>query len=704
MRHVRNTILLCLVTIYVARAQVNETLNLLPVPAKVEVRKGAFAITSDFSIALHTISPDTILVKAANRMYQMLSRKTGQFFQQEYITGADRSDTVALQITVKKSIVPTIGIDESYTISVTEKQIVLNAATTAGALHGLQTLLQLAVKNGDSFNFPLLTINDVPRFPWRGLMIDVSRHFIPLDVLKRNIEAMEAVKMNVLHFHLTDDQGFRIESKVFPDLHRKGSHGEYYTQAQIQELVSFAQERGIEIVPEFDMPGHSKSWFAGYPQLASAPGPYSPGQPVDFKDLKPGDIGAVMQLLATTPFPTIDPSKESTYSFLDKFIAEMSALFPSPYLHIGADENNGVAWKKNPDIAAFMQKNKIGDVHALQAYFVKRVQQLVKKNRKQMIGWEELFSEDLPIDVTVQVWQNPQYLNKALTHGNPVLVSKGFYLDIFMPAYIHYNNPDLTPEMSTQVKGGEAAQWTEAADRFNIEARIWPRAAAVAERLWSPSSVTNVDDMYRRLFVINKQLDDLGLLQVFDYERSLRLYANDKDFYALKTLADVLAPVKGYKKLFAKMSLPPANSFQTAPLTNISDIIPVDSEVKWKFRAAVQAYLTSKDAASEKIIEDFLTSWQGNDMKITDLFVNSNRLKSIHDHSKNLTMVAALGKDALAKMKSNSKPSEEWVKQSMNVLKNASVSLGETELAIISEIESLVKQQMIPLPISYSPF
>jgi hexosaminidase len=146
-----------------------------------------------------------------------------------------------------------------------------------GALHGLETLLQLLTKNKNGeFYFPLVSIHDAPRFSWRGLMIDVSRHFSPVDVLKRNIDAMAAVKMNVLHLHLTDNEGFRVESKMFPQLHMKGSNGDYYTQAQIKDLISFAEERGIIIVPEFDMPGHTKSWFAGYPQLASGPGPYEP--------------------------------------------------------------------------------------------------------------------------------------------------------------------------------------------------------------------------------------------------------------------------------------------------------------------------------------------------------------------------------------------------------------------------------------------
>src|SRR6185369_14163142 len=348
-----------------------------------------------------------------------------------------------------------------------------------------------------------------------------------------------AVKMNVLHLHLTDNEGFRVESKTFPQLQNKGSNGDYYTQAQIKELISFAEGRGIIIVPEFDMPGHTKSWFAGYPQLASTPGPYEPGPPIDFHSVQQMNLSSIMQLVNNAPFPAIDPSKESTYEFIDKLVGDMSSLFSSPFIHIGADENNGVAWKNNPSIVAFMKEHNIPNTHALQAYFVERVKKIIAKHHKQMIGWEELFSKNLAKDVTVQVWQNAAYTKQALDNGNPVLISKGFYLDVFMPAYVHYTNPDLPAGLASesvkQFRGGEAAQWTEVADRTNIETRIWPRAAAIAEKLWSDTVTNDADDLYRRLFVLSEQLDESGLQHVANYERALRRYTNDA-ILSLRTL------------------------------------------------------------------------------------------------------------------------------------------------------------------------
>lgn len=698
--------ILCLLSAFFGKAQDISSLHLLPLPKDIKLQTGSFRLTENFTVSIHESTADTILVKAVNRMYQTLNRRSGAYFKQRIITSKDNSDTASLQVTVGRAVLPTIGADESYSLTITNDKVILNAPTTLGALHGLETILQLLAKNNTGeFYFPAVTIQDAPRFQWRGLMLDVSRHFIPVDVIKRNIEAMAAVKMNVLHWHLTDDEGFRVESKTFPQLHGKGSNGDYYTQAQIKDMIAFAEERGIIIVPEFDMPGHTRSWFAGYPQLASAPGPYVPGPRYDIHKAEQMTLNSIIKLITTSPSPTIDPTKETTYEFIDKFIAEMSSLFTSPFIHIGADENNGVAWKNNPSIAAFMKAHAMATPHELQAYFVRRVNKIITKHHRQMIGWEELLSKDLAKDVTVQVWQNGAFVKQAIDNGNPVLISKGFYLDIFMPAYIHYNNPELPAEVagerSGQLRGGEAAQWTEMADRTNIETRVWPRAAAVAEKLWSTNTTSDIADLYRRIFSISGQLDDLGLQHVVNYERALRRYTNEK-FPSLKTFTDVLTPVKGYKKIFAQLTMPESMTYQTAPLTQISDIIFVDSKVKWKFRVAVESYLKQKDTAAENLIRSYLIQWQNNYEQIKDLFTNS-QLKRVEEHSKNLSLVATIGLEALNKLKDETTDAN-WVNEKLSILKTASQVYGETELCIISEIESLVKQQMTALPVSYPIF
>lgn len=283
----------------------------------------------------------------------------------------------------------------------------------------------------------------------------------------------------------------------------------------------------------------------------------------------------------------------------------------------------------------------------------------------------------------------------------------GFYTDLFMPAYIHYNNPAMPSEntaLENALKGGEAAQWTEIADKYNIETRVWPRAAAIAERLWSPAGVKDVDEMYRRLFSLSAQLDAQGLAHISDYHRALRQYAEGDELSALKTLTDVLEPIKGYKKLFSMMFKPGKIMNQTAPLRDVSDFIPVDAETKWKFRMAVQSYLQQKDRTSEKLINEYLQHWKNNDDALTGIWRNSAALSEVREHSKQLSLLAGIGIKAMQQITSGSIASKEWIDSSMSIIKAASAVHGETTLSIIPEIESLVKQEMVPLPSSYPVF
>ena len=265
------TLYACLLTciLHIAHAQSFNNLNLMPVPKSLTLENGRFILNSGFSVSVKTENADSLVYLAANRMLKTLNRRTGLYFRQETIRGKNFSDTAGLVILVQKKSEIKIGADESYQIRVSNKQMRLEANTSIGAIRGMETILQLLTLDESGYYFPTLTIQDAPRFAWRGLMIDVARHFIPAEVIKRNIEAMAAVKMNVLHLHLSDDQGFRVESKRFPLLQEKGSKGQYYTQAEMRDLIDYARLRGIIIVPEFDMPGHSTSWFAGYPELAT---------------------------------------------------------------------------------------------------------------------------------------------------------------------------------------------------------------------------------------------------------------------------------------------------------------------------------------------------------------------------------------------------------------------------------------------------
>jgi len=385
--------------------------------------------------------------------------------------------------------------DESYTLEVSPKQARLKSPTPVGALRGMETFLQLVDLDATGFGAPAVEIHDQPRFPWRGLSWDVSRHWMPIEVVKRNLDGMAAVKLNVFHWHLSDDQGFRVESKTFPKLHEMGSDGHYYTQEQVKEVIAYARDRGIRVVPEFDMPGHSTAWFVGYPELASGPGPYQ-------IERRWGVLN-----------PAMDPTRDEVYQFLDAFVGETAALFPDEYFHIGGDEVNGKQWKSDPRIQAFMQQHAMRSTADLQTYFSERLVEIVERHGKKPIGWDEVLHPGLPKNVVVQSWRGQRSLATAAQQGYMGVLSAGYYLDLIEPASRHYRadplegaTAGLTAEERVRILGGEACMWEEFASSATVDSRLWPRLAAIAERLWSPQSVKDVDSMYRRLAVVSREL------------------------------------------------------------------------------------------------------------------------------------------------------------------------------------------------------
>ena len=677
---------------------------------------GKFRISGGFSVRVKSDGGDTVLYRAVNRAYQALNRKTGLLFGQQYILPGDTAAHASVEVAVRSRAVMATGVDEGYTLDVEAGGVRLLAANTIGALRGLQTLVQLCGADDQGYYLPFVSISDKPRFRWRGLMIDVARHFITVDEIKRNIEAMAAVKMNVLHWHLTDDEGFRIESKLFPLLHRKGSNGDYYSQAQVKDIISYAADRGIMIVPEFDMPGHSQSWFAGYPELASQPGPYRPGPRMQWQNEHPDPKrpkgGGLADMVTNLEAATFDATNEKVYSFLDRFVGEMTALFPSAYIHIGADENNGLAWKLNPAIAAWMKAHGMATTEELQRYFVNRVHDILARHHREMIGWEEIYNDRLPKDAIVHKWI-PAGMGIIQSHGTPAefaargyrtLISEGFYLDVFMPAYIHYNNPAVVGADPAAVLGGEAAQWTEQADNENIAGRIWPRAGAIAERLWSPAAVNNVDDMYRRLFALSRELDGQGLLHLSNYERALRRIANGADVSAVRVLTDVLTPIKGYRKMIANFMKGPAAAYQTTPLTAVSDIVFVDSETQREFRRLVKAWLEAHDKDAEARIREWLVTWRDNDARLQPIFAGNKRLTEVRDHSRNLSLAAAVGLEALERADKGAAADPAWMEQQAAALDGFAKAHGETEIAVIPEIAALVSGRLAAEPDSYKVF
>jgi hexosaminidase len=527
----------------------------------------------------------------------------------------------------------------------------------------------------NGFAVPVVTIKDRPRFPWRGLLIDVGRHFIPLDVLKRNLDGMAAVKMNVLHWHLYDNEGFRVESRHFPKLQEAGSDGQYYTQAEIREFVAYAHDRGIRVVPEFEMPGHSRSLFAGYPELASGPGPYR---------IEPGGVDAVM-----------DPTREETYKFIDKLIEEMVKLFPDDYFHIGGDEVNSGQWDGNPKIQAFIHSHGMKSNQDLQAYFNQRLQKILNKHHKTMMGWDEVMHPDLPKSVVVQSWRGQQSLAIAAQQGYSSLLSFGYYLDLMWPASRHYAvDPmsgaaaSLNPEEKNRIIGGEACMWSEWVTPENIDSRIWPRNAAIAERLWSSPEVQDPVSMYARLDKLSRRLEWLGLTHRSFMVPAFYRMAGTNDIAALRTFAEVVEPVKDYTRM---------NSLKTvwdfrAPLNRLVDITRPESDQARRLRDAVQTYIGSgyKDKAAEGEIRTRLVAWRDNDARLHPLLEQSFLLNELAPLSQDLSTLAAAGLLALEYLDKSTPSPNSWRAQQLALVERAKIAKADLLLMVVEPVQQLI--------------
>ena len=665
-------VVLSLVVCSPIRADVRDR-GLMPMPARITFGAGSMTVDGRLSIAIegHT---GPRLDRAVDRFLAHLSTYTGQTITR---VTADSPERAKLRIRCDGpgQTVQTPDEDESYSLRVSLDQVRLDARTPVGVLRGLATLEQLLQRDDTGFVFSEVRIEDKPRFPWRGLLIDVCRHWQPMPVIKRNLDAMAAVKLNVLHLHLTEDQGFRVESKRFPKLHERGSDGQYFTQEELREIVAYARDRGIRVVPEFDMPGHTTSWLVGHPELAAGPGPF--------------DIERHWGVFD----PCFDPTKESLYVFLDSFFAEMTAIFPDPYLHIGGDEVNGKQWTVNEDIQAFMRIENLPDLHALQAYFNRRVAAILAKYDRTMIGWDEILHEGLPENCVVQSWRGAESLQQTVDRGFDAILSNGYYLDHQRPASFHYaNDPDPTGKDSSQsstarILGGEACMWGEYVTPETIDSRIWPRMAAVAERLWSSASVNDVADMYRRLEGVSLQLDRIGARHRANFEPMLKRLTGGQSTEALRVLADVVEPVKFYKRSGSRKYT------SRTPLNRLVDAARPESETARKFALLVRRFLSDPIAhpGDADAIRLQLTQWQANHARLLPIIRSSELLAEIEPVSRNLRVVATVGLQALDRIAGNQSASTEWMQESLKMLESAATPIGEVDLAVTSGVSSLVK-------------
>lgn len=646
-----------LATVVLGQFASGAELALMPWPAMVKPGRGALIIESGFTLGSAGASDDR-LDAAIERLRTRISRQTG--IQMSAVAVSHPTFTVNCRETGPSN--PTLGEVESYVLDIAPGGAQLTAPTITGALRGLETFAQLVAPGEEGFAVPAMHIEDQPRFPWRGLMIDVSRHWMPVEVVERNLDGLAAVKMNVFHWHLTDDQGFRVESRRFPQLQQLGSDGHFYTQQQIRDVIAYARARGIRVVPEFDIPGHATSWLVGMPELGSAPGPY-----------KIERTWGIFQ-------PTLDPTREEVYAFLDAFIGEMATLFPDPYFHIGGDEVDDTQWKQSPAIQHFAKEHGLNSSLELHAYFNRRVQAIIKKHGKIMIGWDEVMNPTLPTDTVIQSWRGQQSLAEAARKGYRGVLSYGYYLDHLRPAAEHYaNDPVDGSAEASKILGGEACMWSEYVSAETVDSRIWPRTAAIAERLWSPASIRDTNSMYTRMERVSKVLDWVGLQHHANYERMLNEIAGGAPADPVRVLVNAVEAqgIVGRRDERKYSSL--------VPLNRLVDAARPESEPVRALELCIAGL-----PASRSQIDVALTEWRENHALLLPLSEHNVLAREILPISEELSALGRIGIQAMKYIESGQSAPDNWIAEQRRLLAEMEKPKAEVMLAALRPVKLLL--------------
>lgn len=719
---------LLLVSITVLATPATE-LDLMPYPKNLTLQSGQLTLDRHFRVVIDG-ADSPLLRSELERFTTRLQKQTGFSVSSPAIVKSEsvQGDLRGPVLRVSVAQIPehedgyALERDEAYRLEINDTQILLTAGTRTGAVRGLETLLQIMGVQKKNVRLPQLVIEDAPRFVWRGVLLDSSRHFLSVATLKRQLDAMAAAKYNILHWHLTDDQGWRMEFKAYPKLHEQASDGEYYSQDDIREVVAYAQQRGIHVLPEIDVPGHASAIALVYPELMSAPGPYT-------KEIRWG-----------VHKPTLNPINDSVYEFIDSLMTEVRALFPFEYVHIGGDEVDPEHWNSNAEIQAFMKENNLEDHRALQAWFNRRVVNILEQHQRKMIGWDEIQHPDLPRNIAIQSWQGPDAVSDAVSHGFQAILSTGYYLDQPQPAAYHYRNdpvpamekiddqprageswqtwsfeiprkrgsaikgsftligkdgqqrgfidfngksrravqglqqvhgitqfqldtwmgvfaprvtlhdgkltgsvivgntpyaitgrqiagssmtgtqipmgirqPVLTDAARQLVLGGEAALWAELVDETVIDLRLWPRAFAVGERLWSPASLQDEASMYRRM----QKVGDLAGISVGlqhhqqAHEGRSKFVSCARDLKPLDIFAQAIEQAQYYHRHHEKHVY--GTYSKADPLNLFVDTLPAESYAVRELGQLVDQFLVQpQDKHARQQLVKFFQAWQKN--------------------------------------------------------------------------------------------
>ena len=505
--------------------------NIIPEPVTTVEKSGNFTLPKSVNILRPAGSENDITV---NFLKEKLSKATGS---RVTVKSSGKSD---IQLVLNAIADPMIG-NEGYILSVRPKKITIRANKPAGLFYGAQSLIQLFPPQIESptkvinvaWKIPAVEIGDYPRVGWRGLMLDVARHFFTVDEVKQYIDAMVRYKYNMLHWHLTDDEGWRIEIKSLPKLTETGAwrvekvgnfgefspalpdepktYGGFYTQDQIRDIVNYAAERFVQVIPEIDVPGHSLAAVVAYPELSCTEGAdkytLRAGEP--FMDWSQG----------APPIALIDntlcPANERVYEFMDKVMTEVAQLFPYPYIHVGGDEAPHNFWQKNPQVQELMKREGLTTIPQVQSYFEKRLEKIIQSKGKKMMGWDEILEGGITPTTALMSWRGTKYGIEASRSGHYVVMSPTTY------AYIDYMQGDISteppvysslrlnkayqfdpvpPEADARyILGGQANLWTEQVYNIRqVEYMTWPRGFAIAESVWSPKEKKNWENFVNK--------------------------------------------------------------------------------------------------------------------------------------------------------------------------------------------------------------
>ncbi len=584
--------------------QAHRDLLLMPWPLEIERRDGV-------AVAVHGPVAATYTGVRTERLARAVARLDG---------AAPPAVTPPLPLIVDCAAAggehPALDDDESYVLSVSPAGVRIEAPAEWGVLRGLATLTQLRAGAAVA----PLRIVDRPRFPWRGLMLDVARHFLPADVLLGTLDAMAVFKLNVLHLHLSDDQAFRFPSRRHPRL----ASADHYTAAELDAVVAAAADRGIRVVPELDVPGHVTSWLEAHPEWGNRP-------------VAPSRRFGVHQAC-------LDVTRIEVVRAVESLFAELAETFPDRYLHMGGDEVHPAWWSEDPGVAAFMASRGLEDTAALQASFHAGLTRCLEALGRRAMGWDEILHPATPAAVTVQAWRGATARDRALSAGHDCVVSAPYYLDLFYPADVHYGFDPAAPQAELTARedalledprfshvaggmrwthqwrtdaqlhpadgggrllGAEACLWAELVDARVLGVRLWSRMPAVAERFWSPADCNDVDDMYRRL---DAMLDGLpswaGIDVAADYRRMTQ-EAGVSDRW--RPLVDLLEPIKWYGRLLGEQALaarlrgremPKSRPYDAdTPLHRVVDALPPESAAARRLAGLTRAEIADDPEA-----------------------------------------------------------------------------------------------------------